>query len=218
MGKVLSSFKRIVYNFDLEDRAIRCLEKNKQVNKAAPKHSGTITMVDERYDELLSHNPTLDANINALKVKEKTLTKGILPDGVEYVHKSTRKLPQKILFFDPYPRLPKDFGFIVPDSVPEGRITMRQAVELIKAYQTGVRSVDNLSESYHLDKDNIENIVNYFSLFAVSSGRLWVPSSLISPKEQYLLDEPVSNMSNDEMIGESAYHQRKQTLEGVKLR
>ncbi|CAH8526469.1 unnamed protein product [Schistosoma rodhaini] len=96
MGKVMSSARRLILNFNVEDRAMKHLEVNKNVFKAPPKHPGTITIVDERYEKLSAHNPELDKNVDSLGIVAKSLNKGILPEGTEYVSKTTRKLPQTL--------------------------------------------------------------------------------------------------------------------------
>ncbi|CAH8841409.1 unnamed protein product [Trichobilharzia szidati] len=219
LRKALSSIKRPFINFDVENRALRHLEKTKDVAKAAPKHPGTAVVVDERYEKLSSHNPKLDADINSFEIKSETITEGILPSGVNYVKNSTRKLPQKVTSFDPYPTPHEEFGFIVPETVPKGKLTMRQAVELMKSYQTGTESADNLSKTYNIDKDKMEHILQHFSLFGVADERIWMPTHLLSLPEQKLLSEPVADTPNDnERIGGSAYNQRKDALEGFKTK
>ncbi|CAH8509972.1 unnamed protein product [Schistosoma rodhaini] len=211
MGKVMSSARRFILNFNVEDRAMKHLEVNKNVFKAPPKHPGTITIVDERYEKLSAHNPELDKNINSLGIVAKSLNKGILPEGMEYVSKTTRKLPQKYDGISPYPPPSEDFGFIVPESVPEGRLTMRQAIKLISTHQKNVTDVGSLSESFSLDKEKTKQILDYFSLFEVPAKGIWTPPSQQS--EQKLLDEAVSDEQNDlENLGGNEYIQRKTVL------
>ncbi|CAI2727168.1 unnamed protein product [Schistosoma spindalis] len=200
-------------NYNVEDRAMKYLEVNKNVFKAPPKHPGTILMVDERYEKLSAHNPELDKNVNTLGIVAKSLDKGILPEGMEYVSKTTRKLPQKYYGIYPYPPPSEDFGFIVPESVPEGRLTMRQAVKLIATHQKSVTDVDSLSELFSLDKEKTEQILDYFSLFEVPAQGVWTPPSM-QQSEQKLLDEAVSIEENDlENLGGNEYIQRKMVLE-----
>ncbi|TNN19233.1 Peptide chain release factor 1 isoform 1 [Schistosoma japonicum] len=210
MGKVLSSVRRFVTSYNLEDRVIKHLEANKHGLKLPPRHPGTVLVTDEHYEELSMQNPKLDKNVNSLEVVSRTLTKGILPEGIEYVDNTTRKFPKKYDGFDPYPVPSKDFGFIVPESVPRGRLAMRQAVELIKSHQKGVSSVDSLSESYFLSEEKIKQILGHFSLFEAYGKQVWVP---MSQQSGHLLDAPISNELNDEeAFGRNEYGQRKIAL------
>ncbi|KAK4469911.1 hypothetical protein MN116_007414 [Schistosoma mekongi] len=215
MGVVSSLVRRFVINYNVEDRAIKYLEANKHSFKSSPKHPGTISVTDERYEELSSHNPNLDKNVNSLEVVSRTLTKGILPEGMGYVNETTRKFPKKYDGFNPYPMPSKDFGFIVPESVPRGRLVMRQAVELIKSHQKGVSSVDTLSESYCLGKEKTKQVLDYFSLFEVYEGKVWAP---MSQQSEHLLDEPVSNERNEEVYAENEYSQRKIALKHLNVK
>ncbi|CAH8512039.1 unnamed protein product [Schistosoma bovis] len=212
MGKVMSMARRFIINYNVEERAMKYLEVNKNVFKAPPKHPGTVSVVDERYEKLSAHNPELDKNVNSLGIVAKSLNKGILPEGMEYVSKTTRKLPQKYAGIYPYPPPSEDFGFVVPESVPEGRLTMRQAVKLIATHQKSAADIDSLSELFSLDKEKTKQILDYFSLFEVPDKGIWTPPSM-QQSELKLLDEAVSYEQNDlEDLGGNEYIQRKTVL------
>lgn len=44
-----------------------------------------------------------------------------------------------------------DFGFAVPEFIPKGKITMRQAINMVKSYQLKEKTVPQLADEYALD-------------------------------------------------------------------
>ncbi|CAL8098906.1 unnamed protein product [Calicophoron daubneyi] len=220
MGKVMSTVRRFVVNFDVEDRAMKYLEKSKTMARAAPKHPGTKAPELDKttLDTLFSPNRELDRRVDQFRIQSSPVKDGILPEGYDYVKESTRKLPQKTYGEDPRPTLPVDFGFVVPDVIPEGKLTMRQAVNLIKAFQTKQSTIEELAKANHLDEAKVTAIVEHFSLFVVPAKEYWIPQALLKQPEaedQKLLDEPVEDIKEDEPLGGAAQHDRREALRGL---
>lgn len=91
MGKVYSALARPFKNFNIENRAIKYIEKQKlSLERRGEKD---MTYLDLNYGSLRSQNPQLDNKINQLVIESKVLKKSILPDGVNYVASSNRRLP-----------------------------------------------------------------------------------------------------------------------------
>ncbi|TPP63547.1 Peptide chain release factor 1 [Fasciola gigantica] len=207
MGKALSTARRFVRNFDVESRAMKRIEKNKTMAVAAPKHpnSATPDLDDHSFKQLFTHNPELDHRVDRFDIRSAGIKKGILPEGVDYVPESTRRLPQKVYGTEPFPDPYREFGFVVPEIVPRGRLTMRQAVDLIKAFQTKAATIEQLSETYNVEQEKISAIVDYFVLFTQPSRGLWI-SPMLMPgisEEIKLLDEPIGidHVGDDEIGG-----------------
>ncbi|TGZ74531.1 hypothetical protein CRM22_000880 [Opisthorchis felineus] len=219
MGQALASVKRFVRNFDVEHRAMKYIEKSSKRAVAAPKHPGTppIQLSHGQLEDLFSHNPELDRRVDKFDITSAPVKDGILPESVNYVKESKRRLPQKVYGQDPFPEPHIDFGFIVPDSVPKGRLTMRQAVNLIKAYQTKQSTIEELALSNNMDRRNVEAIVEHFMLFTVPSAQFWMPPSLLSDiaEKQNLLDQPVETTDSDEPLGGSIHEKRRSALLGL---
>ncbi|VDP95663.1 unnamed protein product [Echinostoma caproni] len=123
------------------------------MNVASPKHPNTptIKLDDHSLKQLFTHNPELDRRVDYFDIRSTVVKQNILPEGVDYVRESTRRLPQKVFADNPFPDPIKEFGFVVPEVVPRGRLTMRQAVDLVKAFQTKAATVEQLAETYHID-------------------------------------------------------------------
>ncbi|CAH8480617.1 unnamed protein product [Schistosoma turkestanicum] len=94
----MSSVRRFIINYNVEDRAMKYLEVNKNSSKAPPKHRGSVFVADEQYDKLSSHNPKLNQNVDSLEIVAKSITKGILPEGIEYVSETARMHALKFCF------------------------------------------------------------------------------------------------------------------------
>ncbi|CAH8494642.1 unnamed protein product [Dicrocoelium dendriticum] len=221
MGKVVSTIKRAVRNFDVERRAIKYIERSATRPEAAPKHPNTHRPIwsQDAVSKLFQRNPDLDNRVDKLNIRSCPIKKGILPDGTDYVKQSTRRLPQRIEGSDPFPEPHIDYGFVVPESIPTGRITMRQAVNMIKAHQLQENTIDELAQSTTLEKDKVEAIVNHFMLFTIPSKGYWMPPSLLPglTESSQLLDKPVEDGPVDEPFGGAARSGRREALRGLEF-
>lgn len=198
---------------------MKYIDKSAAQAKAAPKHPNTYRPIwnEDTASKLFSHNPDLDHRVDKLNILSSPIKEGILPDGSDYVKESTRRLPQKIESFDPFPEPHIDFGFVVPESIPTGRITMRQAVNMIKAYQLQENTIDELMQSTTLEKDKVEAILKHFMLFTVPSQGYWMPPGLLPELEgsSQLLDKPIEDGPVEDMFGGAAPTGRRVALRGL---
>ncbi|KAL5111441.1 hypothetical protein TcWFU_001735 [Taenia crassiceps] len=77
-----------------------------------------------------------------------------------------------------------EFGFAVPELIPKGKITMRQAIDMIRSYQLKEKTVPQLADEYGLD------VSMFFSLFERDAFNAWVPPTGSKDKKT-LLDTPI---------------------------
>nr|VZI37938.1 unnamed protein product [Spirometra erinaceieuropaei] len=189
MGVAYSAARKAARHWNATHRAIRHLEKSKHVKKPLILNEH----LSEIEKELLERNPELEKRVTSFSIESRGVKDSILPEGFQYVSKSSRKLPQRTDLGNPIPPPFIDFGFAVPDHIPKGKLTMRQAINLVKSHQLKQKSSEELAVEYNLDPNLANSISKYFSLFEREQGQIWVPHSgkTISPEKQ-LLDAPIA--------------------------
>lgn len=73
-----------------------------------------------------------------------------------------------------------DYGYTEPEVIPEGKCTLRQALEfLTKHDESESYSVDQIASDYKLKPEDVQNIVNSFLCF-----RVHVPKQLVDKLPQ----------------------------------
>uniref|UniRef100_A0A5K3F7D2 RF_PROK_I domain-containing protein n=1 Tax=Mesocestoides corti TaxID=53468 RepID=A0A5K3F7D2_MESCO len=145
-------------------------------------------------------NVSLEKNVLLFDIASQEIKKSILPEGFDYVPKSKRKLPQRFELGSPIPPPHIEFGFAIPECIPKGRITMKQAVDLIKNYQTKSKTISQLAFDHELDVSMVSAVCKYFSLFERDAVNVWVPP-LTSTEKKELLDTPVYQ-EDDQLAGD----------------
>ncbi|VDM34457.1 unnamed protein product [Hydatigera taeniaeformis] len=121
----------------------------------------------------------------------------ILPEGFNYVPKSNRKLPQS--------DASSPSCFRVLEFIPEGKITIQQAVDMIRSYQLEGKTVFQLAEDYDPDKSMVASVCRYFALFERDDSDVWVPPRG-SKDTKTLLDTPI--YEEDEQIADEGTSRR----------
>ncbi|VDN12078.1 unnamed protein product [Dibothriocephalus latus] len=194
MGVAYSASRKAARHWNATQRAIRHIEKCKPAKKPLVLNEQS----SELEKELLKRNPELEKRVTSFSIESHGVKDSILPEGFEYVSKSSRKLPQRTDLGNPIPPPFIDFGFAVPDNIPKGKLTMRQAIHLVKSHQLKQKNSEELAAEYNLDSTLVNSISKYFSLFEREEGQIWVPHSekKTSPEKQ-LLDSPIT--SEDEL-------------------
>nr|CDS28298.1 Aminotransferase class V pyridoxal phosphate binding site [Hymenolepis microstoma] len=173
MGAAASSAKRAVKNWNATNRAIKHLDKEARMREKAV-HRSKITPKQQGENHLLhAKNDNLEKRVSSFDIKSEGVKKTILPEVGSPI---------------PDPRI--EFGFVIPDVIPKGKITISQAINMIKCYQLNVKTIHQLSEEYDLDPQIVTSICKYFTLFECESARVWVPPSK-STEGKTLLDEPI---------------------------
>ncbi|BHF59845.1 hypothetical protein SprV_0100280600 [Sparganum proliferum] len=147
MGVAFSAARKAARHWNATHRAIRHLEKSKHVKKPLILNEH----LSEIEKELLERNPELEKRVTSFSIESRGVKDSILPEGFHYVSKSSRKLPQRTDLGSPIPPPFIDFGFAVPDHIPKGKLTMRQAINLVKSHQLKQKSSEELAVEYNLD-------------------------------------------------------------------
>ncbi|KAK2586969.1 hypothetical protein KPH14_010943 [Odynerus spinipes] len=161
MGLLVAKLKRPLRTFNIESRVNTILSKDKPI--PAPKYDATIKQIklaqkvhpdflkthyekDLKFDEYLKnvYVTSTDPKVNTLNEPN--------PD---------RPLPKSRTSED------FEFGFFMPETVPEGRCTLKQIFDiLIRHKEDSVKySVDVLATEYKLDKETVEKLLNYYKLY-----------------------------------------------------
>nr|CDS23597.1 Aminotransferase class V pyridoxal phosphate binding site [Echinococcus granulosus] len=199
MGVAVSSAKRAVRNWNATNRALRYLEKTETKRKAdlsglrVEKNSNGYEMA------LVERDAQLEGRVTSFDIISERIKKSILPEGFDYVPKSSRKLPQRFEGGSPLPPPHIDFGFAIPEVIPKGKITMQQAINMIKSYQLKEKTVPQLADEYDLD---VASVCKYFALFERDACNVWVPPTE-SKDNKALLDAPIYQ-EDERLIDEGA--------------
>ncbi|CDS38335.1 Aminotransferase class V pyridoxal phosphate binding site [Echinococcus multilocularis] len=199
MGVAVSSAKRAVRNWNATNRAIRYLEKTETKRKAALNGLRVEKNSNEYEMTLVERDAQLEGRVTSFDITSERIKKSILPEGFDYVPKSSRKLPQRFEGGSPLPAPHFDFGFAIPEVIPKGKITMRQAINMIKSYQLREKTVPQLADEYDLD---MASVCKYFALFERDASNVWVPPTESKDKKA-LLDAPIYQ-EDERLIDEGA--------------
>uniref|UniRef100_A0A915EWB8 Prokaryotic-type class I peptide chain release factors domain-containing protein n=1 Tax=Echinococcus canadensis TaxID=519352 RepID=A0A915EWB8_9CEST len=210
MGVVVSSAKRAVRNWNATNRAIRYLEKTETKRKAALSGLRVEKNSNEYEMALVERDAQLEGRVTSFDITNERIKKSILPEGFDYVPKSSRKLPQVYLKCldhrfeggSPLPPPHIDFGFAIPEVIPKGKITMRQAINMIKSYQLKEKTVPQLADEYDLAVSVVASVCKYFALFERDASNVWVPPTESKDKKA-LLDAPIYQ-EDERLIDEGA--------------
>ncbi|KAL5972012.1 NADH dehydrogenase ubiquinone 1 alpha subcomplex assembly factor 4 [Taenia solium] len=190
MGVAVSSAKRAVRNWNATNRAIRYIDKAENRRKEAS-HGSRVEKPSSQYEKaVFERDARLEERVSSFDIASEGIKKSILPEGFDYVPKSDRKLPQRFELGNPLPPPHMDFGFAVPECTPKGKITMRQAINMIKSYQLREKTVPQLADEYGLDVSMVASVCKYFSLFERDAFDTWVPPTGSKDKKT-LLDTPI---------------------------
>lgn len=94
MGAAASSARRAVRNWNATNRAIRHLDREAKAREKAAR-SLKLTYNQNEADPIIhAKNDSLENRVHQFDIKSEGIKKNILPEGFDYVPKSTRKLPQ----------------------------------------------------------------------------------------------------------------------------
>ncbi|KAL2734185.1 protein NDUFAF4 [Vespula squamosa] len=161
MGLLVGKLKQTVHRFNIDNRANVVLSKSKPI--PAPKPAAAIKQLklaqEINPDFLKDHynkNLTLDEHLKSVYVTSTETKMDTLGQS-----NPDRPLPKS--------RTSKDFefGFYMPDSVPIGKLTLKEIFQvIIKHKEDSVKnSSDILAAKYKLDKETIEKLLEYYKLY-----------------------------------------------------
>ncbi|XP_049826975.1 protein NDUFAF4 homolog [Schistocerca gregaria] len=161
MGVVLSATRRALNRFNVENRAMKEISKEKPT--PAPRHPSMSLAIEkmakENTDVLndeLTKNTALDSRLKQVFVTSK--------DTQPEVSESTRPLPQSRKAVES-----PEFGFEEPAMIPRGRFSLRQALQFITLHQENPKEKTPalLAKEYNLDPVIMEKILTYYKTFEV---------------------------------------------------
>jgi len=172
MGQVRSRIAKPFKNYNVEHRAEKILEKRQTVPEAAPKHATTIDKIDRFREE----NPEL---LEAVNTKFESLHDKLKTVYVESQGSNTEIKPAK-------PREPiklsrefreeSELGSMEVDyDVPEGRVSLRTALEILSQHQLSPESVtpSSIAQDHKLQEEQVKHVLTHFKVL-----RLHIPKEM----------------------------------------
>ncbi|KAF4520446.1 hypothetical protein B566_EDAN004018 [Ephemera danica] len=162
MGKVLSVIPRRVQRFNIENRAHKVISKDKPT--PAPKHPGTTEYLENFAKE---HPEIMEEGLRKDSVLDERLKQIYLVS--HDLKKEEQSQPNRPLPLDRHTAESPEYGFIEPDVVPRGRVTLRSAIKFIQDHQADPKTwtVDKIADAHLLSKQSVENILQHFHTFEV---------------------------------------------------
>lgn len=162
MGKVISVLMRPIKNYNVQSRAHKFLDGDKL--KAAPRHDTTrktgCDMAERATDtfEPLQHvqDPLLLEKLKAVYVVSSSPASKVTKDPNQRVLPSRHQIVADT-----------ESGFLEPLEVPDGKITLSQALHLLTQYDADSQSTTEISQKYKLDEELTKNILKHFTTFQV---------------------------------------------------
>lgn len=188
MGKVMSHFvKRPVRNWNVENRAFREIERQKDKPKLAPLHASTEKPIQDFRDD----NPGL---LNEQQMKNEALHSRLgemlaKPDKVP--EPRSRSLPE-----DRGMREDPEYGYLEPTHVSKGFCSIRQALEFICEHHTDPKqnTANQIAQQYSLEPHNVEQILRHFKPLQVQIPKTDEKSLLASTKASLLSGDTYKNL------------------------
>ncbi|XP_043666380.1 protein NDUFAF4 homolog isoform X2 [Vespula pensylvanica] len=199
MGLLLGKLKRTVHRFNIDNRASAVLSRSKPI--PAPKTAAAIKQLklaqEINPDFLKNHyekNLKLDEHLKSVYVTS-TETK------MDTLNQSNpdRPLPKSRTYED------FEFGFYMPDSVPVGKLTLKEIFQvIIKHKEDSVKnSSDILAAKYKLDKETIEKLLEYYKLY-----QLVLPKRKVDNTNAFSM-ENIKKLSIEGFIKLKQYHEKQ---------
>lgn len=155
-----ASLKRPFKLYNIEARASKAIEQSKKLPKAPPRYPTEAAIearnkASHQNDMNYIHQklPDLDQRLKSVYVESK---------GDNPIVKTKRKLPEdRRKVNDP------KFGYLEPVTIPEGRIPLRLALEMINSHKDDpeANSAKVLADKYKLDLETTHHILEYFQSF-----------------------------------------------------
>ncbi|XP_014616324.1 PREDICTED: protein NDUFAF4 homolog [Polistes canadensis] len=161
MGGLIAKLKRPLRKFNIENRANAVLSRSKPI--PAPKPAASIKqlqLAQELNPEFLKGH-----NEKNLKLDEHLKNVYVTSTGPE-TDTLNQPNPDRPL---PVSRITEhfEFGFYIPDSVPIGKITLKDIFQLFILYkEDSVKNTsDILAKKYKLDKETVDKLLEYYKLY-----------------------------------------------------
>lgn len=168
MGKTASTLgrraTRPLKEFNLEERVAKELRKEKR--SAAPRHQTTAAIIEEAVrDQPKEVKQSLEEKDDMLLERLRSVY--VTSEDVTPEHKTTTSNPERPLPRDRTVMSTPDYGYFEPKSVPYGKVTLRDAIEVIKHHQENPKlwTAKKLADEYRLSAELTEKVLRYFRLF-----------------------------------------------------
>lgn len=156
----IGPLKREAQMYNVEERAFKHLDKQdkSQVGKAAPKYPSTTQSEEFEYKDLNEKDDNLISRMQKISLSR--------VDGSEEV-KARESKPKLSREEQTHVQSP-EYGYTEPDVIPEGKCTLRQALEFIsKHHDSDGYSVDQIATDYKLKSQDVQNILDCFVCFKI---------------------------------------------------
>ncbi|XP_003706282.1 NADH dehydrogenase [ubiquinone] 1 alpha subcomplex assembly factor 4 [Megachile rotundata] len=164
MGKVYSLLLRPIRTFNITNRVERVISKDKPTPAPQfPYVKEQKAMVDKLHPDFMETHLKKDVNLDN-RLKQVFVTSvsqtSQAPSGTSDAP-STKPLPQDRSIQPTF-----SYGVYEPSIIPEGKCTLRQALEFIAQYNKDPTEscIDNIARTYKLDKEEVGNIVKHFTV------------------------------------------------------
>lgn len=191
MGVVRSKLARAVKNYNVEYRAGKVLERRANPDAAAepaPKHASTV----EKIGSFRQENPQY---MEAVQTKYEGLHNNLKSVYVES-HGDNPEIQSSIQAREPSKLSNKfheeqELGSMEVDyEVPEGKISLRSALEFMGKYQmdSQVNSTAVIAADYKLDQEDVQKVVTHFKVLG-----------LHIPKEMYAKNRNMKKLVQEQI-------------------
>ncbi|XP_067676640.1 NADH dehydrogenase [ubiquinone] 1 alpha subcomplex assembly factor 4-like [Haliotis asinina] len=177
MGRAVSKMSRPLKNFNVENRAHRALDKQTDQPKMAPRYPSSAQLLDKFADdhpEYLTAQKTKYGKLVDNMRKLQLDSHGPPPE----IKSKPRSMPERRdKLEDP------EFGFLEPERIPEGRTSIRHAMQFITEHQTAPQNYtsSHIAREYKLDEAHVQQILKYFQTF-----HMHLPKSLLDKHPRLL--------------------------------
>ncbi|GFG30075.1 hypothetical protein Cfor_06140 [Coptotermes formosanus] len=163
MGKVWSVIQRKANRFNVESRAHKVISQDKPT--PAPKYRSTIQELEtikSDYPHILEEQSRRDSKLDD-RLKQ-VFVRSYDPIVEEPTSSSSHSLPQDRRSFEE-----TEFGYTEPVMIPQGRVTLKQAIKFITDHQTNPNTwtPEAIAKEYSITQDKIEKILLYYQTFQV---------------------------------------------------
>ncbi|XP_069125870.1 NADH dehydrogenase [ubiquinone] 1 alpha subcomplex assembly factor 4-like [Argopecten irradians] len=159
IGNTAKRATRFVKRFNLENRVNKVLEKDKP--DLAPRHETTTKILDqfaadnpELYEEQKKKDEDLHERLKQIRLE----SSGNLPEI------KSRRLPERDRMNEP--KISGYRGFLDPQRVPEGRLSLKDAMKILTRVQESPISdqsaVKDIAKEYKLDQLHVQQLLRNF--------------------------------------------------------
>ncbi|XP_014677778.1 PREDICTED: protein NDUFAF4 homolog [Priapulus caudatus] len=192
MGKVISTLERKARHFNVENRAMKVISKEKRPTAKRPGSVDLDSAAAEHKAQVAAAVKEKDARLEGMLKGVYLTSTDAVPDAkpAEDAARDVRRpLPT-----DRSPVEQPEWGYAEPKTVPPGRLTLRQAVAFLTAHQADPRptTLARLAADRNLGIDAARHLVAHFRIFEV-----YVPDAAAAGGGRHLrVQDPLTAMKS----------------------